>query len=307
MPTGVNLLIPSVMLQLDKDQEFYGFVKWWVTVGRLGDPEWCNEDPPSFNVKDANVLEDVKYLESTCPPFMYVPFQYVSAVMLLNLKLLVDVVNIRLSRRVLRGRLPPELWASIESNVVRSPISHEWIAKSEYRLTKIQKTLQLHVKTLAKIISTIDESLLEESFDAEAHVAETFELYPPVAIEEVVQDCPMVWWQHEGVLELLRSATMIAGKDGEDEIDDVKHGSGAKNNAGSEKSRDDLLDGIEGNGLWGHFDDAVEDAVSLNKIRPSDKKREELRALRVFVAAQLAAEEEEADENDDSDVYSDSE
>lgn len=296
---GLRDLVPAVMLQLDKDQECYDFVKWWVTVGRQGDYDWGNMDLPFLNVKDANVMEDVKYLK-----YEFVDVQHVAAVMLLNMKLLVDVVNIKLTRLVLKGRLPPELWGSIESNVVRSPISHEWVAKSEHHLTSLQETLQVHVKILAKTIMDINENFAQVLLNADEHLSEPLEAYSRGTFEEMVlmvKHSYPAWRQHEGVLELLRSAKLIAGKDSEDEIDDMMEGSCFKTNPGSDRSRAELLDDVSRNRLWGYFDDAVEDAVSLNKIRPSDKKREELRA---WVAAQLA--EEEADDSEGSDVYSDS-
>jgi hypothetical protein len=43
---GVRNLVPALMLQLDKDQECYDFVKWWQTEGQRGDYNWGDATLP---------------------------------------------------------------------------------------------------------------------------------------------------------------------------------------------------------------------------------------------------------------------
>lgn len=106
------------------------------------------------------------------------------------------------------------------------------------------------------------------------------------------------WWQHDGAIELLVSARLIARLDSEDEIEDMMDGMTFKTNPGSDRTAEELLDNVSHNRIWGYFGDAVEDAMSLAVDRPSDVKRVEIRAR----SAAALAEEYEEDDEDDEDV-----
>ena len=95
------------------------------------------------------------------------------------------------------------------------------------------------------------------------------------------------WWEHEVVLDLLQSAQLIAGRDSEDEIEDLLGGETFRSNPGSDRTKEELLDDVSRNRLWGYFDKAVEDAFSLVERRPS-----EVRRLRRKAAWQAAEEKE---------------
>ncbi|KAJ9605982.1 hypothetical protein H2200_009831 [Cladophialophora chaetospira] len=272
---GLRDLVPPVMLQLDQDQECYDFIKWWRTEAQRNDYDFGDMDLPYLNVKDANVLEDVRYLIGNLGHV-----QHISTVMLLKLKLLVDIINIKVTRALLAGRLPPELWKRTELQV--------FVALSVFA----QKTLQDHIKLLARALQDSNEHFLHLIEDADDHLSEIPEHYSNGSFEEILlllQHSYPAWWQHEGVLELVRSAKSIAGKDSEDEIADLMKTACFKNNPGSDRSKEELLNDVSLNRLWGYFDDAVEDAMSLNADRPSDVKRETLRAM---MAANLEGEDD---------------
>jgi hypothetical protein len=82
-------------------------------------------DLPFLNVKNTNLLEDVRYLTGD-----FGDIHHISAVMLLKLKLLIDAIQIRLTREVIARRLPPELWRRVELCVIRSPASSQWAGKA---------------------------------------------------------------------------------------------------------------------------------------------------------------------------------
>ncbi|EXJ96377.1 hypothetical protein A1O1_01503 [Capronia coronata CBS 617.96] len=282
---GLRDIIPSLMLQLDMDQECYDFIKWYQTEGQRGDYDWDNMDLPFFNIKGANVLEDVGYLDRK-----WGGVQHLSAVMLLKLKLLIDIINIKLARKVTTARLPPELWKRIELYV------------SYQTITGVQQKLELHVKLLARTIQNLNEHFVSTLLDADEYLYGPPESYSAGSFEEMLlllHSSYAAWWQHEGVLELLQSAKSIPAKDSEEEIEGMMDTFTFRNNPGSDRSKEELLDDVSRNRLWGYFSDAVEDAMSLSETRPSEVKRLEAKA---------AWEAEEAEERDfmDDDYESDS-
>ncbi|KIW97847.1 uncharacterized protein Z519_01431 [Cladophialophora bantiana CBS 173.52] len=287
---GVRDLIPPMMLRLDQDQECYDFIKSYATDGERGDYDQDNMNSPFLTVKDANLLEEVGYLNQLGH------VQHISAVMLLKLKLLIDIINIKLARKVSATRLPPGLWKRVEFHVVRSPISRQWIGEPYHILTSLQHKFQLHVKLLARSIRNFNEHFVYALLNADAHLGSYPAYWSPGSFEEVellLQYSYVAWWEHEGALELLQSAKSIAGKDSEDEIEDMMSGETFRNNPGSDRTREELLDDVSRNRLWGYFDDAVDDAQSLSENRPSEVRRLERKAI------WEAAKEEEGEYSED--------
>ena len=273
---GLRDLIPSVMLQLDKDQECYDFIKWYQTEGQRSDYDWGNIDLPFLNVKDADVLEDVGYLQQK-----YGDVQQISAVMLLKLKLLIDIIHIKLTRKVLATRLAPELWKPAELCVIRSPISQQWVGKGYRDLTAVQQKLELHIKLLARAVQDINRHFPQGILDPEEYLVDLPTHHSRGSFEEMqllLQYSYPAWYQHEGVLELLQSAKAIAAKDSEGEIDDMMTSMTFKNNPGSDRKKEEMLDDVSRNRLWGYFSDAVDNAMSLSEVPPSEVRRLEARA-----------------------------
>jgi len=171
----------------------------------------------------------------------------------------------------------------------------------------VQQKLELHVKLLAKAIQNINEHFVSALLNPDEYLSSRPEYYSRGSFEEMqllLQYSYATWWQHEGVVELLQSAKSIAGKDSEDEIRDMISGMTFRNNPGSDRSKEELLDDVSRNRLWGYFGDAVEDVMSLSEKRPSEVRRLQARAR-----WQADEEEErefiEDDEDDDHDSKSD--
>ncbi|KIV96989.1 hypothetical protein PV10_00799 [Exophiala mesophila] len=282
-------LAPPLMLQLDKDQECYDFLKWWLMVNPKDDEgahDWV-KDPPFLNIKDASVLEDVKYISAES-----VDVHHLAAVVLLKMKLLVDLVNIRLTRRVLKGRLPTEVLGIIAYHAVRSPISCKWVNKNECDLIDIQQTLQMQIKILAMITMRCNRAFPHLIFEVNRHVSTPLDdNHPLLFFEEMVslvQHSYPAWWQHDGVLELLQSARQTASKVLDDEIESMtlSRSPYLKTNQGTRRKDEYLLFLASCHRLWYYLDAVVEDVVSLNteeeavsskKFYSSDAEREKLR------------------------------
>ncbi|EXJ75329.1 uncharacterized protein A1O5_02025 [Cladophialophora psammophila CBS 110553] len=295
---GVRDLIPPMMLRLDQDQECYDFIKWHATDGERGDYDWGHMDLAFLNVKDANLLEEVGYLDQLGH------VQHTSAVMLLKLKLLIDIVNIKLARKVSATRLPPQLWKHVEFHVVRSPISRQWVGEPYHILTYLQHKFRLHVKLLARSIQICNKHFVYVLLNADEHFGSNPTYWSPGSLEEIellLQYSYAAWWEHEGALELLQSAKSIAGKDSEDEIEDMMSGKTFRNNPGSDRTREELLDDVSRNRLWAYLDDAVDDAQCLSENHPSEVRRLERKAT--WEAAKEEEGEYSKDDGDDDDDY----
>ncbi|KAI0394857.1 hypothetical protein F5Y17DRAFT_231022 [Xylariaceae sp. FL0594] len=129
---GVRSLVPAVMLRLDLDQECYDFVKWWATCDPDGNYDWGDMSLPYLDLRNADVFEDPSFLLGRFPNL-----NHLVSVLLLKLKLLVDLINLKRTRKLLLGRrLPPELRDEIESFVIRSPLSKRLQRETPESLSK---------------------------------------------------------------------------------------------------------------------------------------------------------------------------
>ncbi|KAL2405754.1 hypothetical protein ABEF95_012127 [Exophiala dermatitidis] len=142
-------------------------------------------------------------------------------------------------------------------------------------VTDVQQKLEIHVKLLARTLQTLNEHFVSTLLEADDWLSESPYTYSRGSFEEMLlllQYSYAAWWQHEGVLELLQCAKSIAAKDSEDEIASMMKSTTFKTNAGSNRTKAELLDDVSRNRLWGYFSDAVEDATSLNETPPSEVK-----------------------------------
>jgi len=56
---GVRNIIPGILLQLDRTQECYDFLRWWAIVGRDRDYDWSDTTQPFLNIRNADVFEPI--------------------------------------------------------------------------------------------------------------------------------------------------------------------------------------------------------------------------------------------------------
>jgi hypothetical protein len=92
---GLRQLMPAIMLRLDLDQECYDFVKWWATCDPDGLYDWGDMTLPYLNIHGADILEDPSFLLGKYPQL-----NLLVAVLLLKLKLLVDIRNLKITRKI---------------------------------------------------------------------------------------------------------------------------------------------------------------------------------------------------------------
>jgi hypothetical protein len=290
---GLRQIIPAVLLQLDQDQKCYDFIKWYATAGQDPHYDWGNLDLPFLDVKNADVYEDPSYVAGK-----YGDPHHITALILLKLKLIQDNINVRLVRKVIAAApkfLPRELQIRIETAVVRSPLSNQIYEQSSVDLLAIELKIARHVKILGAKLTDANRSVISGLLRPDEWLDDLPEYSSAGSVEEmqlVLDYGYQAWWQTQGALELLENARKNAEKDSTDEIEDtLKH----IRTHGDTRTAAEVLDDLSFNRVWGYFDWAVEDAVSLASERPSDVHQRTNKEI-----WDAAVKEEEEDSFDDS-------
>lgn len=300
---GLRDMLPAVMLRLDRDQDCYDFIKWWATVP--GDYDFRNTDLPYLNIKDSDVLEDPRFIITKYPAL-----NFVVAVLLLKLKLMVDIRIIRTTRKALTPRgIPSELQLQICRAAIRSPLSRRFLGMSGRDLTQAECTLLNHARRLGATVTKANEHFMFNLFDPDGALASKPEAYSHGSWEEMalaMQNSYPAFWETVGVLELLNDARACAARDSEDEMENIMDGQGFKTGAGSSRTKEELLADVSVNRIWGYLDYAVENASYLGpwSDRPSERHTRRNKEL----AARALEEEKAFDDYEFSDDgYSDDE
>ncbi len=104
-------------------------------------------DAPYLDTRNADVFEDPGFLITRFPAM-----NDVVAILLLKLKLLVDIRNIRVARKIFAQRsVPLDICRLIEPNLVRSPLSKRFLKESPEGLDQLELRLLKHSRELAPL------------------------------------------------------------------------------------------------------------------------------------------------------------
>ncbi|CAH0003658.1 unnamed protein product [Clonostachys byssicola] len=237
---GVRYVLPFIMLRLDIDQECYDFVKWWATNG--ADAGWGDLTLPHLDIRGADASEQPEFLlgEDT-------PLSFVVAVLLLKLKLLIDVLNTKVTRKVLSRRsLPIKLRAQIERAVVRSPLSANLCSRSYKTLSGIEQWLLPQVRKLGINITERDPRFMSDLFDPDEALAATAATLSgnPLGCangsDGVILHSYPAWWSTDGVLGLLASARDLAARSSKPAAEDLLASQGHRENPLSHRIAEEL-------------------------------------------------------------------
>ncbi|RSM04495.1 hypothetical protein CEP52_006842 [Fusarium oligoseptatum] len=272
---GLRDMVPALMLRLDLDQECYDFIKWWTTCDPNGDYDWGDMTLPHLDIHGADVLEDVGFFDEKYPALCHV-----AAILLLKLKLLVDIRNLKMTRKILALRhLPHDLWRPIELSVIRSPLSLKLQKESPESLLKTEKKLLGQARQLGAIVVKANNNFMHCLFDPDDALREPPNGYSPGSWEEValaMRGSYAAWWEMEGVLDLLNDARACAARDSEDEIEDMMESEAKR--LGS-RTAEEMLSDVSVNRIWGYLDWALQNASYLGpwSERPSEQHTRKLR------------------------------
>jgi hypothetical protein len=294
---GLRNIVPAVMLRLDLDQECYDFMKWWATCDPHGDYDWGDMTLPYLDIRGADVLEDPGPLLGKYPEL-----NYLVAFLLLKLKLLVDVRNLKITRKILaQRRLPFELQDQIERDVIRSPLSARLQKDPPESLIKTEEKLLNHIRQLGAALAGTNDSFMFHLFEPDEPLSDHPDSYSRGSWEEMalaMQHSYATWWETEGVLDLLNDARACAARDSEDEIADFMKNESTRQG----RTAVELLADLSVNRIWGYLDYAVENASYLGpwSERPSERYTRENRES----WAMAVAEEAELEDFSDDEAWS---
>ncbi|KAI0468291.1 hypothetical protein F4859DRAFT_506151 [Xylaria cf. heliscus] len=262
---GLRHMVPAIMLRLDLDQECYDFMKWWATCDPDGRHNWGDMTLPYLNIRGADVLEDPGFHLGKYPEL-----NYLVALLLLKLKLLVDVRNLKITRKVVARRLPCELLDQIERDVIRSPLSAKLQKETPGSLLKSELKLLNHVRQIGSAIVKANGNFMFHLFEPDEALSAKPDAYSRGSWEEMalaMQNSYAAWWETEGVLDLLNDARACAARDSENEIEYLNE----KRTQG--RTAAEWLADVSVNRVWGYLDYAIENASYLGpwSERPSER------------------------------------
>lgn len=142
------------MSRLDRDQECYDFTKWYQTVLQASDYDFGDMGLPFLSVEGADVLEDAGFTAKE-----YSDAHHCSARILLKLKLLSNIINIRLTRKVLNNRLPVDLLTEVELAAIQSPLSITMTKTPSLELVVVQGELVRQLRSLGACLRESNDNV----------------------------------------------------------------------------------------------------------------------------------------------------
>ncbi|EEU38297.1 uncharacterized protein NECHADRAFT_77121 [Fusarium vanettenii 77-13-4] len=270
---GLRDLVPAMMLRLDLDQECYDFVKWWATCDSHEDYDWEDMTLPHLDIHGADVFEYPDFLER------HPALNHIIAILLLKLKLLVDIRNLKMTRKILAlRRVPHDLWQSIELSVIRSPLSLKLQRDSPEALIQTEANLLFQTRQRGYILPEANYSFMYYFFDPDEALCARPEGYSRGSWEEMalaMQYSYAAWWETEGIMDLLNEARACAARSSGRDVETMV--------ARSSDSREaeELLADLNVKQIWHHLDEAFKNASYLGpwSERPSERhirQREEV-------------------------------
>ncbi|KAI1090236.1 hypothetical protein F5B19DRAFT_484715 [Rostrohypoxylon terebratum] len=277
---GVWEIVLATMLRLDLDQECYDFVKWWATCDPDGTYDWGDMSLPYLDLHGDNAFEDPDFLIGK-----FSSLNFLIAVLILKLKLLVDIRNLKVTRKIFTIRkilgqthVPIELQDQIAQHVVRSPLSTKLQEESLASLIKTEMKLIKQIRKIGACVVKNNEYFMFNLFEPDEALGDSPNHYSKGSWEEMalaMQYSYATLWETAGVLDMLNDARACGERDSELEIDDWMENERARKG----RTATELLHDLGINRIWGYLEYAVENASYLGpwSERSSEKHTRETR------------------------------
>ncbi|KAK5708262.1 hypothetical protein LTR97_000802 [Elasticomyces elasticus] len=301
---GMRRLAPTIILRLDRDQECYDFIKWWATCDPDGHYDWGDMSLPYLSINDADVLEKPDFLSKD----EYPSFDHLVAILLLKLKLLVDIRNLKVARKIfLHKNLMPDLHESIELSVIRSPLSRRFQKLSHGDLVRTETKLRMHVTALGVKILEKNSHFMFHLFEPDEALSAHPEYSSDGSWEDpvlAVQQSYAAFWETEGVFELLDEARACGARDSEDEVEDMMTGTAFQSDPiGKNRTAEELLADMSFTRVWGYIDYAMTNASYLGpwSERPSEQETRKNKEAWAAGDEDIWGEEDDDDDDEDED------
>ncbi|KAB8231621.1 zinc finger MYND domain-containing protein [Aspergillus alliaceus] len=201
---GVRLVVPAMMLRLNKDQECYDFVTWSVVISEKSDYDWGDTNLPYYDIKNADAFEPV---DRFCSEF--VDLSHTVAVMLLKIKMLFDLVRLDQSASAFGARVPREILDQIQLSVPQSPVvvANRQIQDCEIRQEETKK-LKVQIHTLYTTIGRRNTHFWAALLSPELHLSAKPEYHSAGAVEEmqvVLKLCYDAWAETSGAIGFIKA------------------------------------------------------------------------------------------------------
>jgi hypothetical protein len=200
---GVRYRIPSLMIRLGQDQDCYDFIRWWEAT-----PEAAGNPKTRFQlVKRGDLMEKPTFIRQ---------FPFLVACLLLKVKILQDIVYLKISRKVLSKRMPAELCIQISKGVIQSPASARFVGLATEALTIREGETLLHCHQIAAAIVRADREFLPKLLDCSEAVLSFRPVERSVAAHKgsatVMRDAYPAWQETPGAFDLMRKFRACAAR-----------------------------------------------------------------------------------------------
>ena len=197
--------VPALLMRLGRDQECYDFIVW-TAKSRDISYDSGNTDLPFLDIKDADVL-GLDTLKTVISCFDNIDF--LAIVLLIKVKLLIDIRNLKVARKVLHG-LPVDLCLEVERHAVQSPISLRLVSQSYGYLLSTEVKLMKHCHLIKCKISEKYPQFMAELADLRIETKVAW-LWPcdnnPFGLmSKALEGVYPAWWETPNALELVRAA-----------------------------------------------------------------------------------------------------
>ncbi|KAK6432193.1 hypothetical protein LTR95_011638 [Oleoguttula sp. CCFEE 5521] len=255
------------------DLECYDFIKSYSAYGGCWVPEEHEfEGLPHRERMEVDILEE----PTLCCTGRGHDEYLLGSELLLKLKLLVDLINIRRTRNVLAGRLLPELGLYVQREICASPLSLSWCHRGDAALQEIQHTLLWHVDVLRARLAETNRYIfrlhLGMYYDIDMIARKDADEYYYARM--YCDSTGAAWHQIEGVSELLNAAHASAMQDRQLETVRASRKFDPRRQTMCGLDYDwDEVERIQGEDcvfrMWGHLEFVVTNAQSISTRRPS--------------------------------------
>lgn len=181
---GVRLLVPGLMLRLNKDQECYDFIKWWAVIDENPLYDWGNPDLPYLDIRNADILEPVDRLCGRFPNL-----SHLACLCLLKIKLLFEVMRLKQSTASIGPAVPSEILSLIQSSVPQSPAvraCHDIMSgDSNVRETIIER-LKAQIEVVFDAVDKANEHFWDALIDSDIDLTQIPGSYSHGSVEEMI-------------------------------------------------------------------------------------------------------------------------
>lgn len=117
---GVRDLIPTLYIRLDKDQECYDFLKWWL-IYPDDDYDWDDDNESYLDIKNANALENPAGFGKN-----YHSLAHFGMLYLLKVRMVLNIVAIELVNKHTMAKLPTNLLEQVQSHCTNSALKNNY-------------------------------------------------------------------------------------------------------------------------------------------------------------------------------------